>query len=319
MHMMPRADVATLLSDGQNALLSGDKLRAQAVFRAILRDEPAHEEALLWLAGTVEPAEALVCLRKVLTLDPHNQQAQEGIEWVARTYGIVELAPAVLADETGSPPGEDLLSRSSARTAATSRRRVFASDQSMEWTVTEYMIHIGIIGAILGLLSLVFALRVRTLLFAGNPGSTFGWSRSLIVTSLAAASHGMVLLGAWWLLGNYIGRRRHDKPFDSAASLADAGALFMPGYFAAPALGLAVLGVGWSQQRWIPVVVGMVALLLVAIAGSGRRFAAASQHFRFTVADSRNYGVRIWGLPAAIVGIGTVLAGWLLRILLRVL
>jgi tetratricopeptide (TPR) repeat protein len=61
---------------------SGDRAGAEAIFNAVLRQRPDHEEALVWKAAIVQdPDEAVICLEKALQANPANRRAQVGLEW----------------------------------------------------------------------------------------------------------------------------------------------------------------------------------------------------------------------------------------------
>ncbi|MDQ5850528.1 MAG: tetratricopeptide repeat protein, partial [Chloroflexota bacterium] len=81
---------ADLIAEGREALLAGDKARARALLEQAVEGAPDSVEAWLWLSGThTAPDEMARCLRQVLALDPDNQQALEGLAWLAETYGLV--------------------------------------------------------------------------------------------------------------------------------------------------------------------------------------------------------------------------------------
>ncbi len=93
---------ADLLAEGRDALLAGDKPRARALFKAVLRTEPEHVEAWLWLGGAhSEQAEIERCLRRVLEIDPGNQQARDGLAWLAARQSSAPSAEALPESAAG--------------------------------------------------------------------------------------------------------------------------------------------------------------------------------------------------------------------------
>jgi twitching motility two-component system response regulator PilG len=70
------------LQAGINAVRSGEKNQARQWLRQSVEEEPSNEQAWLWLAGACEqPAEAIACLEKVLTLNPTNDRARAGLDY----------------------------------------------------------------------------------------------------------------------------------------------------------------------------------------------------------------------------------------------
>jgi hypothetical protein len=88
----------------------------------------------------------------------------------------------------------------------------------------------------------------------------------------AAVLHGLGLVLAWLVLGRYISRARSDRRDDHFDSLVHAAQVFAPGYLALPSLLLAAAGLGWSEQRWLPLAVTVWLVLLTAVIVSARRF-----------------------------------------------
>lgn len=83
-----------LTQKGIQAFKSGDKQAAQDYFKQALQENPADETAWLWLAGTFTDTKTrILCLEKVLGINPNNLAAQKG---------LAQLKPA--APEPASPP-----------------------------------------------------------------------------------------------------------------------------------------------------------------------------------------------------------------------
>jgi tetratricopeptide (TPR) repeat protein len=77
-------DAEGLLSAGISALRSGDNIRARELLGQAIRLNPRDERAWLWLSGAVETdAERRQCLERVLTLNPHNVAARNGLAMLA--------------------------------------------------------------------------------------------------------------------------------------------------------------------------------------------------------------------------------------------
>lgn len=91
--------VSNLLTRGIAAVKAGKHEEARSLLIDALRQDANNEQAWLWLGAVIgSPRETLVCLRRVLALDPHNRQAQEGIKW----------AKARLAQSRGSSPSPSM-------------------------------------------------------------------------------------------------------------------------------------------------------------------------------------------------------------------
>src|SRR5687768_6903090 len=98
---------AELIAEGRDALLAGEKARAQALLQMAVRDEPDNVEAWLWLSGThTRPEEMAYCLHQVLEREPDHPQAQEGLAWLANKYPPAEPAGSTHepAFEQAAPP-----------------------------------------------------------------------------------------------------------------------------------------------------------------------------------------------------------------------
>lgn len=86
---MEQARLKLLLREAIASLRSGNKEWARECLTRILKTNPRHEEAWLWLSAVLEtPAEKRYCLEKVLTINPDNAQARAGLrELAARESG----------------------------------------------------------------------------------------------------------------------------------------------------------------------------------------------------------------------------------------
>ncbi len=68
------------LAQAQEAAQCGDRRLAHAICVQLTADEPANEQAWLWRAGTAESQEeSIAALSQVLTLNPANAAARQGL------------------------------------------------------------------------------------------------------------------------------------------------------------------------------------------------------------------------------------------------
>jgi hypothetical protein len=250
-----------LLAEGRDALLAGDKARAQALLQAAIRLNPHSEEAWMWLSGThAAPADMAACLQQVLTINPDNEHAQEGLVWLEAEHGPLSqlLPPAAPHDPVVSHPEPVVL------------RPRYAGQRSGS-RLAEAALHPVAVGVLLGLLRLVGWLRPSTLvLLRGNAGP-LGAGGALGVALTAALVHGLALLAIWFALGLQFGRLRVAGRGDRFDSLVRAGSVWLPGYLWGAALLLAALGLRLGGETWRVIAVLCWALLLGGAAQIGRR------------------------------------------------
>jgi tetratricopeptide (TPR) repeat protein len=93
-------DAERLLSAGISALKSGDNARARDLLGQAIRRNPRDERAWLWLSGAVDTdAERRQCLERVLTLNPHNAAARNGLAMLAAAADapVAALTPPSIA------------------------------------------------------------------------------------------------------------------------------------------------------------------------------------------------------------------------------
>jgi tetratricopeptide (TPR) repeat protein len=84
-----------LLSAGISALRAGDNIRARDLLGQAIRLNPRDERAWLWLSGAIETdAERRQCLERVLTLNPHNAAARNGLALLAAAANTPTAATA---------------------------------------------------------------------------------------------------------------------------------------------------------------------------------------------------------------------------------
>ncbi len=82
--MATREEVAEWLYDGAVALRAGDRQRALDLLMQVVEIDEENEQAWLWLSGAVDDIEdQQIALENVLALNPHNELARRGLEWIA--------------------------------------------------------------------------------------------------------------------------------------------------------------------------------------------------------------------------------------------
>jgi len=101
--------VSDLLQQGIVAARAGRREEARALLMQVVEGDERNEQAWLWLAGVVDaPEDIRTCLQNVLDLNPANQQAQQGLAWVEKRYGLpVPPTEPSLQPPLSSPERED--------------------------------------------------------------------------------------------------------------------------------------------------------------------------------------------------------------------
>ena len=312
---------ADLIVEGRDALLAGDKVRARALLERAVEGAPDSVEAWLWLSGThTAPDEMARCLRQVLAIDPDNQQALEGLAWLAETYGLVSERPTAeprlptTEARSSRSPGSRVEKGAVGWEATGGARRETGSLQLLESAL-----HVVGVGALLGLLRLTATLRPGTLLLLRGSEGPIGLAASLGLAAVAALLHGLALLFTWGVLSRSISSMRHDRRGDHFDSLVCTGQAFVPGYLVSAALLAAAMGLGWSDRRWLPVVLMVWGLVIASAALIARRVARLLDLGRVPRAQRAVRMARI-AIPALLVALlGLGLAGIVVQALLRVL
>lgn len=68
---------------GVAAARGGQKAVAARLLRQAVRLNPQHEQAWLWLSGVLDdPVDVAFCLRSVLQINPGNERAVRGLQWI---------------------------------------------------------------------------------------------------------------------------------------------------------------------------------------------------------------------------------------------
>lgn len=84
-----------LLKQGQEALKAGDRLKARQLLQSAVQQDPQNETAWLWLAGSVKnDFERVICLEKVLAINPNNAGARKALDRIKAALPQVPSAPA---------------------------------------------------------------------------------------------------------------------------------------------------------------------------------------------------------------------------------
>ena len=98
-------EAARLFERGVAAASSGQRRVAAVLLARVVQIDPRHELGWLWLSGVLdEPNEIAFCLRSVLTVNPHNERALQGLIWLEER-GKIAPQPAQ-AREITAPPAE---------------------------------------------------------------------------------------------------------------------------------------------------------------------------------------------------------------------
>jgi Tfp pilus assembly protein PilF len=82
---MDEQTLAQMLYDGAVAVQQGDLERARDLLLQVVEADENNAEAWLWLSGAVEDIDdQQTALENVLALDPENEAAQSGLNWIDR-------------------------------------------------------------------------------------------------------------------------------------------------------------------------------------------------------------------------------------------
>lgn len=293
----------TLIAEGRAALLAGEKELAQSLLTAAVELDARSEEAWIWLSGAQPtPAEMAACLQQVLRINPANEQAQEGLRWIAAEHGT---QPTTESSSAAAPLAEPI-----------ALHPRYSSQHSTS-ALIEALLHPLAVGALLGLLRLVGWLRPGTLLLMRGSAGPLGNGGALSVALAAAALHGLALLlvalGLGWQISRVRVRGRGDR-FDS---LLRAGQLWLPGYLWGGALLLAAAGLGLSPGPWRVIAFVCWAMLLGGAALIGRRLWRMLGELELPAAERIRSSARL--LLSLLIGsvLGLGLAGIVTAALLR--
>jgi tetratricopeptide (TPR) repeat protein len=97
---------SNLLRQGIAAARAGDKETARNLLMRAVEQDENNASAWLWLSGVVEGLDdRQVCLENVLALDPNNQAARQGLEWIHGQKAASVYVPPLISESrsTGKP------------------------------------------------------------------------------------------------------------------------------------------------------------------------------------------------------------------------
>jgi hypothetical protein len=99
-------EASRLFQRGVAAARGGQRRVAAVLLGRAVQLNPRHELGWLWLSGVLDdPNEIAFCLRSVLSVNPHNQRARQGLEWLEQRALIpAQPAPSLIAAQ---PPIEE--------------------------------------------------------------------------------------------------------------------------------------------------------------------------------------------------------------------
>lgn len=90
------ADPRQLLRQGVEAIRAGNKQRGRELLLQVVEEDDRNELAWLWLSATTDDRdEKIVCLENVLTINPENEKARQGLEKLSAPLPEPPLPPAM--------------------------------------------------------------------------------------------------------------------------------------------------------------------------------------------------------------------------------
>lgn len=103
---MSADEIKTWLAEGIEAIKAGKRAKGRELLTRVVQADEKDMQAWLWLSGVVTTLEDReVCLENVLSIDPNNETAQQGLAWVrAQMEATPEIEPEseLLSAEAGS-------------------------------------------------------------------------------------------------------------------------------------------------------------------------------------------------------------------------
>jgi hypothetical protein len=100
------ANIDAMVREGINAYRAGKIDEARALLLKAVEFDERHEQAWLWLSAVVEsPEDRQTCLENVLTINPHNENARQGLRKLAQQADNPGFSHATAAprDSSGAP------------------------------------------------------------------------------------------------------------------------------------------------------------------------------------------------------------------------
>jgi hypothetical protein len=272
-----------LIAAGRAALLDGDRERARTLLSQAVALDSRSDEAWVWLAGTyTDPQEMARCLQRALAINPQNEQAQDGLLWLAESHGLTSItgaetqratapaparAPVPHAPAPASPAADEATHTGLPRARPATERPRRVSDRairdSRSWSgLLESALLPIMAGALLGLIRLTTWLWPATLTLVRADLGPIGWGGALGVALAAAATHGLALLPAWIALGWGVSRAREIDRGDLFDSLGRAGHVWTPAWVWSGSLVALLIGLRLGPLGWR--LMSVTALLLLA-------------------------------------------------------
>src|SRR5436309_7952832 len=88
--------ITDLLAKGKQSALAGQRELAREMLAYVVYLDPKNAEGWLWLSGVVDfPQQVRYCLERTLRIEPDNERAKRGLEWLnARQKEIDEARAA---------------------------------------------------------------------------------------------------------------------------------------------------------------------------------------------------------------------------------
>lgn len=78
-----KVEAERLFQRGVAAARGGQRRVAAGLLSRAVQLDPEHERGWLWLSGVLDdPQQIAFCLRSVLSINPHNERAQQGLTWL---------------------------------------------------------------------------------------------------------------------------------------------------------------------------------------------------------------------------------------------
>ncbi len=82
-------EAARLFERGVAAARGGQRRVAAGLLARVVQLDPRHEMGWLWLSGVLDDSEEIAfCLRAVLAVNPHNERARQGLDWLEQRSKI---------------------------------------------------------------------------------------------------------------------------------------------------------------------------------------------------------------------------------------
>src|SRR5512136_2127490 len=106
---VPSTGTQDWLREGIGAAKAGQRERARELLVRVVEEDEENLQAWLWLSGVMDGLDDKeVCLENALELDPGNEAARKGLDWVRRKKEAerpprqpVSPAAAILGDDLG--------------------------------------------------------------------------------------------------------------------------------------------------------------------------------------------------------------------------